>query len=227
MLEFSLNSGIYDTTFDVTITSSTPGCVLLYTTDGTEPGRINGSYYTKPVTVPVTMTIRAVAMRSYWGDSEIGTATYALLGDLVVKNGTTVVPDGTGTVTLVAEDMTEDIEKTLTLFNFGSSSITITDLTIDATTDAFSYVEPDIKTIPPGFSIPLVLQFSPESHGTFTGTFTVAGTSYSDQSYAFTIKGIALAGHGSSEIDIDMGMTTVGSGVYDLDFGTVSVLTTG
>ena len=76
---FSLASGDYTGTQTVTITCSTEGATIYYTTNGTTPSATNGQTITSgnSVTISSTTTLQAVAVNSY-GSSAVTSATYTI-----------------------------------------------------------------------------------------------------------------------------------------------------
>lgn len=78
---FSLAAGTYTTTQSMTISCATTGAVVYYTKNGDEPTA--GSPVYSPGTViniPVTKTIKAIAVKSGMTDSSIKEATYTITG---------------------------------------------------------------------------------------------------------------------------------------------------
>jgi hypothetical protein len=74
---FSLASGIYTSAQSVTISDSTPGATIYYTTNGTTP--TNGSnVYSAPITVSASETVEAIAVSSSTAQSAIASATYTI-----------------------------------------------------------------------------------------------------------------------------------------------------
>ncbi len=77
-------AGTYTDNQKVTLTSSTPGAVIYYTTDGTKPSASNGTKYTAPISVTgaegesVVTTIRAIAVKDGMQNSEIQAFTYII-----------------------------------------------------------------------------------------------------------------------------------------------------
>lgn len=80
---FSVPRGFYDASFDVTITTDTPGASLYYTTNGSAPNEFNGTLYTNPVTVTGTTTLRAVAIKDDFFPSASVTHTYLFAADII------------------------------------------------------------------------------------------------------------------------------------------------
>ena len=77
--KFSVDRGFYSTPTEVTITCETPGAVIRYTTDSSEPTATTGTLYTGPVTVTGTIVLRAAAFKSGLMPSDIDTQTYIFL----------------------------------------------------------------------------------------------------------------------------------------------------
>ena len=73
---FSVEAGTYSEAFSVTMTTSTDGAVIYYTTDGTEPSA-QSTRYTEPVTISQTTTLKAVAVKD-GNTSSVTTATYVV-----------------------------------------------------------------------------------------------------------------------------------------------------
>ena len=74
---FSPAIGTYTSPQSVTITDSTPGAVIYYTTNGTTP-TTSSTQYTGAITVSVTETIKAVAAATGYSNSAVVTATYTI-----------------------------------------------------------------------------------------------------------------------------------------------------
>ncbi|MEM7261804.1 MAG: lamin tail domain-containing protein, partial [Planctomycetota bacterium] len=81
--KFSVNRGFFDASFDVEITTATPGAQIRYTTDGTEPTSTTGTAYTGPVRIDETTTLRAAAFRSGYEPTNVDTNTYIFLEDVI------------------------------------------------------------------------------------------------------------------------------------------------
>jgi len=74
---FSPAGGTYTSTQTVTISCSTSGATVRYTTDGSEPSAISTTYLT-PIEASSSMVIKAKAFRAEMDDSETATATYTI-----------------------------------------------------------------------------------------------------------------------------------------------------
>lgn len=95
---FDIKRGIYAAPFTVTITCSTPGATIAWTTNGSAPGPANGSQapavdgLTGPVaTVNITGTtlLRARAWKSGMGASNIDTQSYIFPAEVMTQNAPT------------------------------------------------------------------------------------------------------------------------------------------
>lgn len=74
---FSVPGGTYESAQSVTITSSTPGATIRYTTDGSEPG--SGSpVYSGAINVSSSLTIRATAYADGFQSSPVATSAYVI-----------------------------------------------------------------------------------------------------------------------------------------------------
>ena len=74
--------GSYSATQNVTLSTTTSGATIRYTTDGSEPSGASTAYVS-PVYVAATLTLKAKAFKSGWTDSDTRTDVYTLtLGTL-------------------------------------------------------------------------------------------------------------------------------------------------
>ncbi len=74
---FSPPPGAYASAQPVSISDSTPGAMIYYTTDGSAP-TINSTVYSKPITVSSTQTIQAIATASGYASSAVASAAYTI-----------------------------------------------------------------------------------------------------------------------------------------------------
>src|SRR5204862_796218 len=75
---FSPVAGTYTSVQTVTISTTTAGSSIRYTTDGTTPTSTTGTLYSAPITDRKTQTYKAIAYQSGFSDSPIGTAAYTI-----------------------------------------------------------------------------------------------------------------------------------------------------
>jgi hypothetical protein len=97
---FSLPGGTYSGTQTVSITDTTPGSVIFYTTDGTNPATsVTGTtkQYSGALNVGSNQTVKAIATASGFSASNIITATYVITAQAAAA--TPVITPGTGTYT--------------------------------------------------------------------------------------------------------------------------------
>ncbi len=75
--EFDPEPGTSDTTVSVTITCATSGATIYYTTNSADPTS-SDSVYSESITISSTTTLRAMAVKTGWIDSEIAGGTYTI-----------------------------------------------------------------------------------------------------------------------------------------------------
>jgi sugar lactone lactonase YvrE len=75
---FSPVAGTYTSAQSVTITSTTAGASIRYTTDGSTPSETVGTVYTVAVAINVTTTLKAIAYKAGLADSAVATAVYTI-----------------------------------------------------------------------------------------------------------------------------------------------------
>lgn len=73
---FSVDRGIFDTAFDLAITTTTGGSEIRYTTDGTQPSENSGQIYTGPIPISTTTIVRAIAHKTGFRSTNIDTQSY-------------------------------------------------------------------------------------------------------------------------------------------------------
>ncbi len=93
----SVDRGFFEAPFSLSITSSTPGAVIYYSFNGDEPGPGKGILYTGPLTITNTTVLRTRAFKDNWKPTDVDTATYLFLGDVIYQakdwgTGTNRVP---------------------------------------------------------------------------------------------------------------------------------------
>ena len=75
---FSPAAGTYTSAQNVTISTTTDGATIYYTTDGTNP-TTGSSVYSGTIPVSTTTTIKAMAVKTNYDNSEIATANYRIV----------------------------------------------------------------------------------------------------------------------------------------------------
>ena len=108
---FSVASGTVDSGTSVTITCSTVGAKIYYTTDGNDP-TAKSTAYTEAISLTKAVTLKAIAVKDGMNDSAVASVSYTIkpdyskcaVGDFVLKDGTILSKDATpesGTVAAV------------------------------------------------------------------------------------------------------------------------------
>ena len=75
---FSPAAGTYTSAQSVTISTTTSGASIRYTTDGSTPTSTSGTVYTGAINVSETTTIKAIAYKDGNNDSQVAEATYTI-----------------------------------------------------------------------------------------------------------------------------------------------------
>lgn len=75
---FSPIAGSYNGSQSITLSSTTPGATIYFTTNGTVPSPTNGILYVGPLFLPISATINAMAVAANYTNSSISTATYVV-----------------------------------------------------------------------------------------------------------------------------------------------------
>ena len=70
--------GNYSSTQSVTISCTTAGATIHYTTNGNDPTSTSGTIYSSAVSVDSSLTLKARAFASGYTDSDVATATYTI-----------------------------------------------------------------------------------------------------------------------------------------------------
>ena len=71
----SLTAGTYDKAKSVTLTTTTAGAKIYYTTNGTTP-TVSSTLYSNAIIIGATTTLKAIAVKDDMGDSDVLTAEY-------------------------------------------------------------------------------------------------------------------------------------------------------
>lgn len=99
---FSVPHGFYTTTQTVSLATTTPGAIIVYTTNGSTPTVnanltvTNGTLYTGPINVSSTTTIRAIAFKANFRSSFVTAGSYVFLNDVINQSPTGQTPAGWG-----------------------------------------------------------------------------------------------------------------------------------
>jgi chitinase len=75
---FTPGAGTYSTAQNVSISTTTSGASIRYTTNGTTPTSTTGTLYSGPVSISTTTTLKAIAYKSGSTDSSVTSGTYTI-----------------------------------------------------------------------------------------------------------------------------------------------------
>jgi len=99
-------SGSYTSVQTATITDSTAGAIIYYTTDGTAPSNTS-NVYSAPVTISSTTTLLAIAIAPGSAQSAVASATYTI--QLPIAPAVTITPSPTSITTAQSLTVTVDV----------------------------------------------------------------------------------------------------------------------
>jgi len=92
---FSPTAGTYTSPQSVTISTTTTGATIRYTTDGSTPSQTVGTVYSTPASIAVTTTLKAIAYKTNYNNSAVGSGTFTIaipppvIGSPATGNGQT------------------------------------------------------------------------------------------------------------------------------------------
>jgi hypothetical protein len=91
---FSVDRGFYESPFELTIATNTPGATIRYTTNGDAPTATTGSVYTGPIVIGSTTVVRAAAFKPGKFPSNVDSQTYLFLEDVIRQSPSGEAPPG-------------------------------------------------------------------------------------------------------------------------------------
>jgi glucosylceramidase len=83
-------AGSYSPTQSVTLSDTTPGAAIHYTTDGSTPS-VSSPTYSEPLSVSATTTVQAIAVASGYSNSAVASASYTIIPQPVTGPPVSVV----------------------------------------------------------------------------------------------------------------------------------------
>ena len=163
---FSPAGGTYESAQNVTISTTTEGATIYYTTDGTNPTN-SSSVFSSAINVTKTTTIKAMAVKAGSNNSSVASATYTIVSPLTIAEvraqatgsvltqgivtscvGTTgYIQDGTAAICVYGTSLTvgDDVKVSGTLTTY-KGLLEITSPTVTVVSSGNS-VDPVVKTI--------------------------------------------------------------------------------
>jgi hypothetical protein len=122
---FSHRRGFYETAFNLSISTVTPGASIYYTLDNSEP-TTSSTLYTGPISIASptgsysgTRVVRARAFKTNWKSTNIDTHTYIFLANVMSQTKGTLTTAGAATGTIPAGWPTNAATNGGQAFNFG------------------------------------------------------------------------------------------------------------
>ncbi len=93
-VRLSRQHGLFDEPFKLELTTETPGAVIRYTTNGSEPTAENGETYTTPLPINKTSVLRVTAFKTDFSPAKITTRTFLFPADVIHQSPDGLPPEG-------------------------------------------------------------------------------------------------------------------------------------
>ena len=204
---FSPAAGTYSSAQTVSISDSTAGAAIYYTTNGTTP-TTGSTKYSGPLTVSSTETVEAIAVASGYTDSAVATATYTI--NVPVAATPTITP-GTGTYSAIQSVTISDATAGATIYyttdattptaasTTYSGAITVSGTeTIEAIAVASGYTTSTVATATYTIDISNVTTITTNANGNITSIPPANGTAnatftYNNANRLASVTGTPLA----------------------------------
>ena len=178
-------TGTYHSSQSVSITDSTPGAKIYYTTDGSLPTTLS-TLYNGPFTVSKSgTTVQAVAAATSYSNSDPATATYTI----ILTPGVSFSPSSLNFSSQYAG--TTSAKQSTTLTNTGNGALTFSGITISgANPSDFAQTNNCGASLAVGGSCSISVTFTPASVSSFSATLSVTdNASSSPQTVTLTGTG--------------------------------------
>ncbi len=157
---FSPAAGTYSTAQDVTISCTTAGATIHYTTDGTAP-TATSSTYSSPINVSGTTTIKAIALKDGMTNSSVASARYTISATPVDTCTITFDPNG-GKGDMDDQTVDKGVRTRLNRNSFTRSGYSFDGWNTDPDGDGTGYEDKDYITVQK--NITLYAQWERDDH---------------------------------------------------------------
>ncbi|MDR1439371.1 MAG: S-layer homology domain-containing protein, partial [Clostridiales bacterium] len=191
----------------VALSSQTEDASIYYTTDGSEPTRVGGRLYARPIPIVGSLTLKAVAFKAGYADSESISATYEVAPEEENEydpsddpNNQPVQPKGAPTFGAAAGAL-----PTGTVGTAYNASVAI---------EGAESVSVSAGGLPPGLSVAKdgLISGTPVAPGTYSFTLSATNTNGTTVSPAYTI-GVEAASGNPPAYQFTVAAGSAGSGV--------------
>lgn len=213
--------GLISSGTNITLSTSTLGATIHYTTNGSDP-TANDNVYTNPISITSDTTIKAIAVKSGMTDSEILEASYIISIPIatIIYNSNEILQNGT--VDVDACLITQFMTRTITIINTGTETLTVdtTNITITGTdASSFTISTNPASSINAGDQSILDITFSPSTpEGVKNAVLTIPTNDPNRNPIIINLMG--LGEQGQPIIEISQGGTIIAKNNI-FDFGNV------
>ena len=187
---FTPAAGTYATAQSVSITDSTPGAVIYYTTNGTTPTTAS-TKFTTSINVVTTETIKAIAVATGYANSPVGSSTYTINSSQVPV---TLTPSSLSfPVTNVGSS---SVAQVVTVKNTGTSTLFLNSEIIGGT-NASSFLKSTTScgtSLAVGSSCNVSVQFKPTAEGSLSASLSISDSATGSP------QSVALSGTGGAPV---------------------------
>ena len=200
---FSPVQGNYNSAQTVTISDTTPGATIYYTTNGTTP-TTSSTQYTGAITVTTSETIEAIATASDYSASPVASATYTITAAAPVAG---VSPSILTFAAVMVNSSSSS--QAVTLSNTGNAALAISSIAVSTN---FAETNNCGSSVAAAGSCTINVTFTPSTGGALTGTLTITDNS---NGAAGSTQTASLSGTGTavrlSATSLSFGAHLVGS----------------
>ncbi len=234
---FSPAAGVYISAQSVTISSTTPGAAIFYTTNGTTP-TTSSTLYSAPITVAASETVQAIATASGSLQSTVGSASYliniavngcptgsgscfdvfagASATPLSTYNPLWVLAGGTNAIYTTGVDSAQLSGSASAIYYYSASTSDTSQITVAPSSTTIGYEKLACVRVSSGIA-GYCVGFSPVSSGNYTACYVMKNFRYLGGGNCGTISAtvthtLALVASGSSTVTLTIYVDGVSRG---------------
>ena len=191
----------------------------------TSPVSGSGSTSLKLRFTPTTYGAKTATVSFTTNDSDENPFNFTINGtglepEIVVKEGTNNIADGTGSYDFGNKDVGTNTDVTFTIENIGNINLTLGTVTLGGTNaDQFSVQAEPTSPVTGSGSTSFKIRFTPTTYGAKTATVSFTNNDADESPFNFTINGTGV----ECEINVKQGTTAIADGTASYGFGDKNV----